>query len=94
MQICVYWKCMKPDISFTRQKSPCFLPVKTKEMKKKTKEKTLGFMRSSRPEVFCEKGVLRNLTTFAEKHLFLGLFFNKVAGLRHRCFPVNFAKFL
>ena len=70
MQICVYWKCMKPDISFTRQKSPCFLPVRTKEMKKKTKQKTLGFIRSSRPEVFSEKRVLRNLTKFAGKHLF------------------------
>ena len=70
MQICVYWKCMKPDISFTCKKSTCFLPVKTKEMKKKTKEKTLSFIRSSRPEVLCEKGVLRNLTKFAGKHLF------------------------
>ena len=30
MQICVYWKCMKLDISLTCRKSPCFLPVKTK----------------------------------------------------------------
>ena len=70
MQICVYLKCMKPDISFLCKKSPCFLPVKTKEMKKKTKQKTLGFIRSSRPEVFSEKRVLRNLTKFAGKHLF------------------------
>ena len=28
------------------------------------------------------KGVLRNLTKFAGKHLCQGLFFNKVAGLR------------
>ena len=60
--------------------------------------------RSSRPEVFCKKGVLRNFTKFKGKHLCQSLFFNKVAGLRpatllkkrlwHRCFPVNFAKFL
>ena len=35
---------------------------------------------------------------FTGKHLCQSLFFNKVAGLRlrlwHRCFPVNFAKFL
>ena len=34
--------------------------------------------RSSRPEVFCKKGVLRNLTKFTEKHLCQSLFFNKV----------------
>ena len=44
MQLCVYWKCMKPDISFTRKKSPCFPPVKTKETKKETKQKTLSFV--------------------------------------------------
>ena len=65
---------------------------------------------SSRPEVFCKKGVLRNLTKFTGKHLWQSLFFNKAAGLRlrltlrpatllkrrlwHRCFPVNFVKFL
>ena len=60
--------------------------------------------RSSRPEVFCKKGVLRNIAKFTGKHLCQSLFFNKVAGLRpatllkkrlwHRCFPVNFAIFL
>ena len=49
---------------------------------------------SSRQEVFCEKGVLRNFTKFTRKHLCRSLFFNKVAGLRRRCFPVNFVKFL
>ena len=83
MQICVYWKCMKLDISLTCKKSPCFLPVKTKEMNKETKQKTLSFIRSSLPEVFCKKGVLRNLTKFTRKHLFQSLFFNKVAGLRY-----------
>ena len=38
--------------------------------------------RSSRSEVFCEKGVLKNFTKFRGKHLW------------HRCFPVNFVKFL
>ena len=51
-----------------------------------------------------KKGVLRNFTKFTGKYLCQSLFFNKVAGLRpatllkkrlwHRCFPVNFAKFL
>ena len=51
-------------------------------------------VRSSRPEVFCKKSVLRNFAKFTRKHLCQGLVFNKVAGLWHRCFPVNFAKFL
>ena len=60
--------------------------------------------RSSRQEVFCKKGFLRNFEKFTGKHLFQSGFFNKVAGLRpatllekrfwHKCFPVNFAKFL
>ena len=50
----------------------------------------LGLTRSSLPEVFCEKGVLRNFTKFTGKRLCQGLFFNKFAGLRHRCFPVNY----
>ena len=44
--------------------------------------------RSSRPEVFCEKGVLRNFTTWMRKQLCQSLFFNKVAGMR----PENFIK--
>ena len=60
--------------------------------------------KSSRPEVFYKKGVLRNFAKFTGKHLCQSLFFNKVAGLRpatllkkrlwYRCFSVNFAKFL
>ena len=38
--------------------------------------------RSSRLEVFCKKGVLKNFAKFSGKHLCQGLFFNKVAGLR------------
>ena len=34
--------------------------------------------RSSRPEVFCKKRVLRNFTKFTGKHLCQSLFFNKV----------------
>ena len=63
-----------------------------------------AFVRSSRPDVLCKKGVLRNFGKFIEKHMCQKLFFNKVAGLRpatllkkslcHRCFSMNFAKFL
>ena len=51
-----------------------------------------------------KKGIPRNFSKFAGKHLCQSLFINKVAGLTrttllkkrlwHRCFPVNFAKFL
>ena len=37
----------------------------------------LTYFRSSRPEVFCKKGVLRNFTKFTGKHLCQSLFFNK-----------------
>ena len=64
-----------------------------------------GFKRngSSRPYVFCKKGVLKNFIKFTGKHLRQSLFFKKVAGrsttllknrLWHRCFSVNFVKFL
>ena len=56
------------------------------------------------PEVFYRKAVLKNFAKFTGTHLCQSLFFNKVADLRtatllqkrlwHRCFPVNFAKFL
>ena len=51
-----------------------------------------------------KKGVLRNFTKFTGKHLCQSLFLNNVAGLRpatllkkklwHRCFHVDFVKFL
>ena len=43
-----------------------------------------SIFRSSRPEVFCKKSVLKNFrpATLLKKRLW------------HRCFPVNFAKFL
>ena len=66
--------------------------------------KLFDIVRSSRPDVFCKKSNLRNFTKFTGKHLCQRLFFNKIADLRsatllkkklwHRCFPVNFAKFL
>ena len=43
-------------------------------------------LRSSRPEVFCKKGILRNFARFTGKHLCQSLFFNKVAGLLIKLF--------
>ena len=60
--------------------------------------------RSSHQRCSMKKGVLKNFTKFTGNHLCQSLFLNKVAGLRpatllkkklwHRCFPVNFLKFL
>ena len=67
------------------------------------RQRSIITSRSNRPEVFCKK-VVRNFAKFTGKHLCQSPIFNKVAGLRpptllkkilwHRCFPVNFAKFL
>ena len=39
-----------------------------------------GPFRSSRPEVSCEKGVLRNFAKFTAKHLCRNFFFNKACN--------------
>ena len=61
----------------------------------------LYLSRSSRPEMFYKKAVHRNFAKFTGKHLSQSLFFNKVASfslwkerLWHRCFHVNFVRFL
>ena len=60
------------------------------------------FSRSSCPEMFCKKAVLRDFPKFTKKHMCQSLFITKVAGqgrqlyLKRDCFlvfPVNFAKF-
>ena len=61
-------------------------------------------IRSSRPELFCKKVVLKNFAKFTEKHLCWSRFYSKVADvrpatlrknkLRHRYFHLNFAKSL
>ena len=43
------------------------------------KSRLEGEDRSSRPELFCEKDVLRNSAKFTLKHLCQSLIFNKVA---------------
>ena len=57
--------------------------------------------KSSHQRCSVKKGVLINFAKFTGKHLCQSLFLNKVAGatllkkiLWHRCFPVNFAKFI
>ena len=48
--------------------------------------------KSSRPEMFCKKDVLKNLAKFTGNTCARVFFFKK--RLWHRCFSVNFAKFL
>ena len=45
--------------------------------------------RSSRPDVFCKKGFLRNFAKFIGKHLCQSLYFNKVAGLACNCIKIE-----
>ena len=58
------------------------------------------FSGSSHRKCSVRKGVLRNFAKFTGNHMFQSLFFNKIAGLsrcfliRHRCFTINFEKFL
>ena len=66
--------------------------------------KSFANFRSNHRRFSVRIGVLRNFAKLTGKHLCQSLFLNKVAGLRpatllkkrlwHRCFPVNFAKFL
>ena len=48
----------------------------------KVKSNEMLFYRSSCPELFCKKGILRNFAKFTEKHGGQSLFFNKIAALR------------
>ena len=64
----------------------------------------VNFAKSNHRRCSVRKSFLRNFAKFTGKQLCLGLFFNKVAGLRpatllkkrlwHRCFPANFEIFL
>ena len=56
-----------------------------------TKKNIEILVRSSRTEVFYKKGVLRYFAKFTGKHVCHSLFFQ---SFWHRCFPVNFARFL
>ena len=99
------WSCDRPENIFTdvirnnkwHHHSPFLLSRHSDDML----NRTAG---SSRPVVFCKKGVLRNFIKLTGKRLWQSLFINKVAGLRpatllkkrlwQRRFPVSFVKFL
>ena len=49
----------------------------------------MSFFRSSRPNLFCKKGVLRNFAKFIEKSLSQSRFLNKVVGLSLQLYSVR-----
>ena len=63
------------------------------KLQKYDEEKQPQNCRSSYQRCSMKKGVLTNLTKFTGKHLCQSLFFIK-KRLWHRCFSVNFVKFL
>ena len=54
---------------------------------------TLKFQKQP-PNLFYKKGILKNFAKLTGKHLYQSLQLKLKKGLWHRCFPVNFAKFL
>ena len=56
-------------------------PSKLFFLKQQSQNHIFTHYRSSRRELFCKKGVLRNLAKFTGRHLWQSLFFNKVPGL-------------
>ena len=69
------------NLIFLFMQTPCLLP------------KFSSVLRSCDWNCSVRKVVIRNFEKFTRKHLCQSLFFDKVAGW-HRCFPMNFAKFL
>ena len=63
--------------------------------KSANKRSQLCMHRSSLPEVFCKKGVLKNFAKFTGKHLCRAQLCNVIKKrLQHRFFSVKFTKFL
>ena len=53
-----------------------------------------NYFQKQPPEMFMQKSVLRNFTSFEKKHLCQSFFFSKVAGLWPANFAANFVKYL
>ena len=89
--------------SLSMIKSPYNLLSKVKSSSNKISAKSYWY-RSSRPEVFCKKKMFLKISQNPQENACARSRFNKVAGLRsatllkerlwHRCFLVNFTKFL
>ena len=81
---------MKTEQKYNRRKSNIFKKYQWSIL---GSSNLTGKFRNSHQSCSIKKGVLRNFTILTVKHLYQSLFFNKVACL-HRCFPMNYAKFL
>ena len=72
---CEFAKFLRtPFLKNTSGRLPLYVKENTCSSQKSQQSWTI--YRSSRPEVFCKKGVLRNLTKFTGKHLCQSPFFN------------------
>ena len=91
---------LKPNNFFFESEECLGLHLKIKSfatievVAKTSKDKELCNYRSSRPEVFFKKDILRNFTTFTGKHLSLRPATLLKKTLWQRCIPVNFVKLL
>ena len=80
----VYKKCKSyPTVVVIKQKrNICQILLALREVYRMSRSQMLFKIvaEASRPDVFCEKGVLRTFAKFTRKHLCQSLFFNRVAG--------------
>ena len=76
--------CKKRLPGYNRE-NQTYLSLKQSRLRTDIPNKYANMFRTSRLEVFCKKGVLRNFAKLIGKHLCQSLFFNKVAA----CFPVK-----
>ena len=94
----LYWWCWRVATTifiweYTKRKSCCYWKLRMEKYFQGEKNwpiwmhiAKIGFYimiyRSSRPDVFCKKGVQRIFSKFTGKHLCQSLYFNNDAGLR------------
>ena len=87
---------------FYRTASNGCVQISTIFLKKEKTEQKFHSTRSSHPEVFCKKSVLKSFTKFKGKHLYCSLFFHNFGGLKpatllkrrpqHSCFLCIFSE--
>ena len=82
----LYFFCFVSIPSYTRADLTWKASSNEETQRIKIYKTTFPIDRSTRPEVFCKKAVLRIFAKFKGKHLCQRLSFNKVADLRHATF--------
>ena len=81
-------ECNCPILQWPIYFNCCFFYFIFSRLLRRGVERNHRLYRSSLPEVFCKKGVLKNFVKLTRKHRCQSL------GVWHGCFHVNFAKFL